>query len=173
MATEILLASSKTTATQKLKFKEFCSVILKSTVLKLQERSPLTSIFLFSWFQGIWWCNKADAISMFIKVIDKLYENKHLASKESNNAKLQYEEFINDVVSRYQESFLDFDMSNDCLDHFLGRSWTVPTSIKIYGKPYKFFLLCQTVKHILREGLTLTMRWWLKLLNLIHYVHYA
>lgn len=48
MATEILLASSKTTATQKLKFKEFCSVILKSTVLKLQERSPLTSIFLFS-----------------------------------------------------------------------------------------------------------------------------
>ena len=59
---------------------------------------------------------------MFIKVIDKLYENKHLASKESNNAKLQYEEFMNDVVSRYQESFLDFDMSNDCLDHFLGRS---------------------------------------------------
>ena len=32
--------------------------------------------------------NKVDAINMFTKVIDKLYENKHLASKESDNAKL-------------------------------------------------------------------------------------
>ena len=47
-ATEILLASSKASPTQKLKFKEFCSVILKNSVLKLQERSPLTSMFLFS-----------------------------------------------------------------------------------------------------------------------------
>ena len=38
--------------------------------------------------------NKADAISMFTEVIDKLYESKLLASKESDNAKLQYEEFI-------------------------------------------------------------------------------
>lgn len=30
------------------KFKEFCSVILKNTVLRLQERSPLTSMFSFS-----------------------------------------------------------------------------------------------------------------------------
>ena len=58
---------------------------------------------------------------MFSKGIDKPYENKHLASKESSNAKLQYEEFINDVFSRYQEDFLDFDMSNDCLDHFFGK----------------------------------------------------
>ena len=57
--------------------------------------------------------NKAHAINMFTKVIDKLYENKLLASEESDNAKLQRKKFINDVVSRYQESFLDIDMSND------------------------------------------------------------
>ena len=45
---------------------------------------------------------------MFIKVIDKLYENKHSASKESDNARLQYEEFINDVVSKYNKDFVDF-----------------------------------------------------------------
>ena len=42
--------------------------------------------------------NKADCTSMFIKVIDKLYENKYLASKELDNAKLQYEEFSNEEI---------------------------------------------------------------------------
>ena len=55
--------------------------------------------------------NKADAISKFTKVVDKLYENKHLTSKESDNAKLQYAEFVSDVASRYQEEFVGFDMS--------------------------------------------------------------
>ena len=45
--------------------------------------------------------NKADSIKMFTRVIYKLYDN-----KESDNAKLQYEEFINDVVNRYQEDSL-------------------------------------------------------------------
>ena len=65
--------------------------------------------------------NKADSIKRFTRVIDKLYDNKHLSSKESDNAKLQYEEFINDVVSRYQENFLNFDMASDCLDQFFGK----------------------------------------------------
>ena len=91
----------------------------KNTVLKLQERSPLKYVFVFLIPRNIV-NNQANAISMFRKVIDKLYENKHLAPKESDNTKLQYEEFINDVVSRCQEDFLDFDMSNDCLDHFFG-----------------------------------------------------
>ena len=56
-----------------------------------------------------------------MKVIYKLYENKHLASEESDNAKLQYEEFVNDAVSKYEEDFLDFNMSNDCSDHFFGK----------------------------------------------------
>ena len=41
--------------------------------------------------------------------------------KESDNVKLQNEEFISEVGSRYQEDLLDFDMSNDCLDHFFGK----------------------------------------------------
>ena len=82
MATEILLASSET-----------CSVMLKNTVLKQQERSPLKYVVVFLIPRNIV-NNQADAISMFTEVIDKLYESKLLASKESDNAKLQYEEFI-------------------------------------------------------------------------------
>ena len=74
--TEILLESSKTSPTQKLKFKKFCSVMLKNTVLKLQERSPLRFVFVFLGSRNTG-NNKADAMSMFTKVIDKLYENKH------------------------------------------------------------------------------------------------
>ena len=94
--------------------------MLKKAVLKLQERSPLKYVFVFLIPRNMV-NNKADAIIMFTKVIDKLYENKHLASKESDNAKLQYEEFINDMVSRYQKDFFDFGMSNDCLDHLFGK----------------------------------------------------
>ena len=32
--------------------------------------------------------NKVDSINMFPRVVDKLYDNKHLSSKESDNAKL-------------------------------------------------------------------------------------
>ena len=60
--------------------------------------------------------NKTDSVKILTKVFNKLYD-KHLSSKESDNAKLQYEEFINDV-SRYQEDFLNFDMVNDRLDQF-------------------------------------------------------
>lgn len=64
--------------------------------------------------------NKVDSINMFPRVVDKLYDNKHLSSKESDNAKLQYEEFINYVVSR-QEDSLSFDIAIDCVDQFFGK----------------------------------------------------
>ena len=90
----------------------------------MQERPPLKYILLCS-LSSLNPKNmvniKADSIKMFTRVIDKLYDNKHLSSKESDNAKLHYEEFINDVVSRYQEYFLNFDMANDCLDQFFGK----------------------------------------------------
>ena len=124
-ANKSLLASSKASLTQKLKFKESCSTMLKNIVLKMLERSPLKYILVRS-LSSLNPKNmvnyKADSIKMFTRVIDKLYDNKHLSSKESDNAKLQYEEFINDVVSRYQEDFLNFDMANDRLDQFLGKS---------------------------------------------------
>ena len=50
--------------------------------------------------------------------IDKLYENKHLSANESDNAKLQYEEFLKDIATRHQEKFVEFDMNKDRLDHF-------------------------------------------------------
>ena len=62
--------------------------------------------------------NKAVAISKLTKVVEKFYEIQHLSPKESDNAKLQYEEFINHFAKRYQEEFVSFDMSNDQLDYF-------------------------------------------------------
>lgn len=53
--------------------------------------------------------NKAAAISsIFTKVAGKFYENKHLTLKDLDNAKLQYEEFINHVASRYQEELVNW-----------------------------------------------------------------
>ena len=123
-ANKSLLASSKASSTQKLKFKESCSTMLKNIMLEMLERSPLKYILVRS-LSSLNPKNmvnyKADSTKMFTRVMDKLYDNKHLSSKESDNAKLQYEEFISDVVSRYQEDFLNFDMANDRLDQFFGK----------------------------------------------------
>ena len=98
--------------------------MLKNVVLKMQEKSPLKYILVCS-LSSVnpknMVNNKADSIKMFTRAIDKLYDNKHLSSKESDNAKLQYEEFISDVVSRYNEDFLNFDIANDRPDRFFGK----------------------------------------------------
>ena len=62
--------------------------------------------------------NKDQVVVMFAKVIDKLYENKHLSANESDKAKLQYEEFLKDIATRHQDKFVKFDMNKDRLDHF-------------------------------------------------------
>ena len=122
----------------------------KNTVLKLQERSPLKYVFVFLIPRNIV-NNQADAISMFRKIIDKLHENKHLAPKESDNTKLQYKEFINDVVSRCQEDFLDFDMSSDCLDHFFGRFLNISNKHKDLWKAIQIhFVMPNCQAHIER-----------------------
>ena len=65
--------------------------------------------------------NNVDVIKMFTSIINKLYDNKHSLSKESDNAKLQYNGFINDVASRNQEDFLNFRMANVCLNQFFAK----------------------------------------------------
>ena len=78
--TKSLLASSKASPTQKLRFKESLSTMLKNVVLKMQERSPLKYILIRS-FSSLnpknMVNNKADSIKMFTTVIDKLYDKKH------------------------------------------------------------------------------------------------
>ena len=92
---------------------------------------------------------------MFTKVIDKLYENKHLASKESNNAKLQYEEFINDVVSRYQEDFLDFGMSNDGVAHFFGKFLTSSNRHKDLWKAIQILFVMPNCQAHIERGFSI------------------
>lgn len=95
--------------------------MLKNLVQKLQERCPLKYIFVRSLSSLVpknMVNNKDKVVVMFAKVIDKLYENKHLSANESDKAKLQYEEFLKDIVTRHQEKFVEFDMNKDRLDHF-------------------------------------------------------
>ena len=101
LPTHLLLASFKANPMQKSKFTKFSSVTLKNAVLKMQEQYPFKYIFVCSLARLIphnMVNNKADATSIFTKVIDKLHENKHLALKQSDNVKLQYEEFINNEM---------------------------------------------------------------------------
>ena len=74
--------------------------------------------------------NTVDVIKMFTSIINKLYDNKHSLSKESDNAKLQYNEFINDVGSRNQEDFLNFHIANVCLNQFFGKFFNSPDKYK-------------------------------------------
>ena len=91
--TKSLLASLKASPTQKLKFKELCSTMLKNIVLKMQGRSPQKYILICSLSslnpKNII-NNIADSIKIFTRVINKLDDNKHLSLKESDNSKLQY-----------------------------------------------------------------------------------
>ena len=100
-ATKSFLASGTACPTQKLKFKQPCSTMFKKIVLKRQEIPPLKYILVrspSSLNPKNMVSNKAGSIKIFTRVIDKLYKKKHLSSIESDNTKLQYKEFIDDVV---------------------------------------------------------------------------
>ena len=83
-ATKALILSSKVGGLKKLKLKENCVMLLKSLILKMQERSPLNYLMVrcLSCFVPKHIGNEKDAaILKFNKIVDKLFMNKHLMLK--------------------------------------------------------------------------------------------
>ena len=71
--------------------------MIKSLVLKLQERSPIKYIFaqlLVSLTHGCVIEKKDLTMIKFSKLTEKLYDNKHISSKESDQSRVQFEHWI-------------------------------------------------------------------------------
>ena len=53
--------------------------------------------------------------------IEKLYQRKPLHSKEPDDSKLQFEEFIDNVMKCKSDKFLSFNICSSSLDAFYGQ----------------------------------------------------
>ena len=57
----------------------------------------------------------------FSKIVEKLYQRMLLPSKEADDSKLQFEEFIDSVVKCNSDKFLSFNICSSSLDAFYGQ----------------------------------------------------
>ena len=100
-ATKSLLSSTVARNTSKLGLKADCGSMIKSLILKLQERLPIKFIFVQSLFSLTPGCiieNKKFAMIKFSKLAEKLYDNKQILLKEFDQWRVQFEQFINDIT---------------------------------------------------------------------------
>ena len=123
-ATEGSLKSEKITMSEKLQFKKDCTKFLQSMVRKLQERSPLKYLIVrcMSCLSPENIVNKKEAcVLKFEKLVDKLYNHKYLTAKESDDAKIQYTEFLDSIAKINVVEFSNFESSVTRLDTFYGK----------------------------------------------------
>ena len=95
--------------------------MVKTIVLKLQERSPLKYLIVrcSSCLVPRSIVNESESFNLqFNKVVDKLF--KHQLNNEADEAKLQFEEFVTIYVPRHSDKFNSFNVSMQCLDKFYG-----------------------------------------------------
>ena len=57
----------------------------------------------------------------FNKIVDKLFMNKHLNVKDSDDAKLQFEDFVTNIGRQHHDEFLNFDFVSHRLDDFYAK----------------------------------------------------
>ena len=61
---------------------------------------------------------KDEYILKFSKIVEKLYQRMLLPSKEADDSKLQFEEFIDNVVKGNSDKFLSFNICSSSLSAF-------------------------------------------------------
>ena len=71
----------------------------------------------------------------FLKIVEKLFQKKLLSSKEVDDLKLQFEEFIDNVVKCNLDKLLSFNIFSSSFNAFYGQ-WlnTEIQSLAVYGK---------------------------------------
>ena len=88
--------------------------MIKSLILTLQERLPVKYIFV-RWLvlltTGCIIKSKELALIKFSKLTEKLYENKQISSKVSDQSRLQFEHFINDMAFKNIDEFVSYNPS--------------------------------------------------------------
>ena len=107
-ATEAFLSSEGISASEKSNFRQDWIILLSRMISKLQVRSPLKYqiVRCMSCIVPTNLINKKDeCILKFSKIVEKLYQRKLLPSKEADDSKLQFEEFIENVLKSNSNKF--------------------------------------------------------------------
>ena len=92
-----LLSTLEISSSKKIKLIDQCVSMVKTIVLKLQERSPLKYLIVrcSSCLVPCSIVNESESVILqFNKVADKLIKHQQLNNKEADEAKLQSEEYV-------------------------------------------------------------------------------
>ena len=120
--------------------------MVKTIVLKLQERSPLKYLIVrcSSCLVPRSIVNESESFNLqFNKVVDKLFKHQQL-NNEADEAKLQFEEFVTIYVPRHSDKFNSFNVSMQCLDKFYGEFLCKNQQ---YKSMWKVFIFIFTLSH--------------------------
>ena len=113
-ATKLALQNSQVSNELKTRFKQYCVIIIRKLIEKLQERNSLkysivrnsASLSPVEMVQ-----NKEECPLKFKRLVEKLFDMKWISAVDADNSKLQHEEFL----SEYKHC-----KKNSRLDKFLG-----------------------------------------------------
>ena len=92
-----LLSTLEISSSKKIKLSDHCVSMVKTIVLKLQERSPLKYLIVrcSSCLVPCSIVNESESVILQSnKVVDKLIKHQQLNNKEADEAKLQSEEYV-------------------------------------------------------------------------------
>ena len=124
VASQDLLASGNFTSDQREGIRKGFAKLLTKMVKKLQERSPLKYHFVRcseSLSPVEMARSKDDCQAKFQFLVARMYKLKYISSKQAEDAKVQFQEFLNDDVQHNLSEFRKYDMYHTRLDVFLGK----------------------------------------------------
>ena len=122
-ASKALLSTLEISRSIKIKLIYQCVSMVKTIVLKLQERSPLKYLIArcSSCLVPRSIVNESESVILqFNKVVDNLFKQQQLKNKEAGEAKLQFEEFVTNYVPQHSDKFNSLNVSMQRLDKFYG-----------------------------------------------------
>ena len=146
-ATKYLLSSTVASDTSKLRFKADCGSMIKSLVLNLQERLRIKYIFVRSLVSLTPGCiieNKELEMIKFPKLTEKLYNNRQISLKESDQSRVQFKHFINDITFKNIDESVSYDCSKCQLGHFY---WKYLDKNEKYNYLWKIIIKVFTMSH--------------------------
>ena len=142
-----MLSTLEIISSKKLNLIDHCVSMVKTILLKLQERCPLKYLIVCcsSCLVPRSIVNESESIILrFNKVLDKLFKHQQLNNKEADEAKLQFEEFVMNYVLQHSDKFNSFNESMQHLDKFYSEFLH---KNQHYKSTWKVFIFTFTLSH--------------------------
>ena len=119
---EKVYKEKKISQLQVLEFRKECESMLATTVVKIQERSPLKYNLarkLASLDPRVMVPNPDQAIKMFQEVLQRLIDTRWKTSEEADTVLAEYRKLVSDAKRYHLDKFSSFKITTDRLDSFL------------------------------------------------------